>query len=131
MAGSSAQVHRSSCLALGMELPHRSHVRLVEHCGEAVLKHFITKERVKLPAPAGSSYPLHFDADGDGYLSSGVEASTTEWVSQHLSASTLSASKACYVVQGDAVEARETYQTRYVEAEFKVPLAGATVVCKG
>ena len=115
-----------------MELPHESHVRLVAHCGETVLQHCITKEIVTLPAPAGSSYSLHFDADGDGYLSSGLEGSTTEWVSQHLSATVvMDDSRACYVVQGDTVTALSAYFNEYVQTEFKVPLAGATVMCKG
>jgi hypothetical protein len=115
-----------------MELPNESHVRLVAHCGETVLQHCITKEIVTLPAPAGSSYSLHFDADGDGYLSSGLEGGTTEWVSQHLSATVvMDDSRACYVVQGDTVTALSAYFNEYVQTEFKVPLAGATVMCKG
>ena len=115
-----------------MELPHRSHVRLVQHCGEVWLQHGITKEKVKLPVLPAGAYSLHFDEDGEAFLASGRPGGGTEWVSEHLtSVVVMDESKACYVVQGDAVEPLETYQTRYVETEFKVPFAGATVVCKG
>jgi len=94
-----------------MELPQKSHVRLVAHAGDDWLQHGITKEKVKLPVLPAGAYSLHFDDDGDAYVSSGLPGEvTTEWASNYLSAvAVMDDSHACFVVKGDVVEALDTY----------------------